>query len=122
MRRAFKPSRLPVYLDGELEIFEVKNIESNNFFKDVLKSTGEKICFERLSVYDRVRLEAKSRGIELTLKLRLPPTDFERLVYVKINGAFHTVENATNIIDQRDGFLKTELTLSKYNESYEVIE
>lgn len=122
MRQEYKKG-IPRYLDGELEIFEVEPVENGSgFFVDKLKSTGRKIKFERLAIYDRLALEAKARGIELTMKIRIPPMELGNFYYVKINNEFHEIANSAIILDNRDGFKKTEISLMKYSQSFEVIE
>lgn len=113
MRRVSRPGGIPVYIDGELEILEVTGEQTNGIYQEKLISTGEKIRFEQLAIYDRTRMMAAGQGVELTMKLRIPPTNFDRNVKVRINGEIHEVQNATGIIDSRDGFQKTELTLMK---------
>lgn len=122
MRQDYKKG-IPRYLDGELEIFEVEPVETNGgFFVDKLKSTGKKIKFERLAIYDRLKLEAKSRGIELTMKIRIPVIELGDFYYVKVNNEFHEIANSAVILDSRDNFKKTEISLMKYSQSFEVIE
>lgn len=122
MRQEYKKG-IPRYLDGELEIFEVYPVESDGgFFIDKLKSTGKKIKFERLAIYDRLKFEAKSRGIELTMKIRIPVIELGNYLYVKIYNEFHEIANSAIIIDSRDNFKKTEITLMKYSQNFEVIE
>ena len=122
MRQEYKKG-IPRYVDGELELFEVQPVETvEGFFVDKLKTTNRKIKFERLAIYDRLALEAKSRGIELTMKIRTQPLEIGGFYYVKINSEFHEIANSSLILDNRDGFKKTEITLMKYSQNYEVIE
>lgn len=122
MRQEYKKG-IPRYLDGELEIFEVYPVESDGgFFIDKLKSTGKKIKFERLAIYDRLKIEAKSRGIELTMKIRIPVIELGNYLYLKINNEFHEIANSAIILDSRDNFKKTEITLMKYSQNFEVVE
>jgi hypothetical protein len=122
LRQEYKKG-IPRYLDGELELFEIQPVETvSGFFVDKLKSTGRKIKFERLAIYDRLALEAKSRGIELTMKIRIQPIEIGAHYYVKINNEFHEIANSAIILDNRDNFKKTEISLMKYSQSFEVIE
>lgn len=113
MRQVFKKG-LPKYLDGELELYRMAIIFNGESYVGQLQATGKKIKYEQLSIYDKTKLMANENGVELTLKLRMPSTDFNEVYFVKIKEDFHEISNVTEIIDSRDGFKKRELTLMKY--------
>jgi len=118
LRQEFKKN-LPRYLDGELELYEMNVVlNSEGIYVGDLQETGIKLKFEQIAIYDRTKLEAQEKGVELTLKLRIPFTDFNQVYFVKIKDRFHEIVSSTGIVDNRDSFKKSELTLKEFTPRY----
>lgn len=110
---------LPEYTDGKFKLFRIKNDESNDFPRKILKNEKMEIWFRELSVFDRTRYEFESSGKEVTMKVRIPRyKKIDSECVVEIEGEKHLVFNAAHVID-KNGFKETELTLTKMEEEIE---
>lgn len=110
-------TNIPVYNDGEFRLYEL--IENDEVFsKETLHDTGFNIWFEELSVFDKLKYELSTAGIELSMKLRIPQyKKINSMCVVKIDGEYHRVYNAAHFRN-KDGFLQTDLTLYPYQPQF----
>lgn len=102
---------MPEYTDGVLELYEVKEDNSEDYPVEKIKSTDMTIWYRELSVFDTTRARLSADSIEVTLKVAIPR-------YKKINskdicmidGIQHEIYNVAHTTT-KDGFKETELTL-----------
>lgn len=104
---------LPVYNDGQFKIFEI--CQTNDTYPvEYLKTTNKIVCFEELSISDRLRFDAEERKKKITYKLRIPQIkEITSLHVLKIGNEYHKVFNAYHFTN-KEGFRQTDLTLEEY--------
>ena len=106
---------IPEYVDGFIEIFKIKTEEKASFPEEHIESTGVKIWYRELSVFDRTRYELSQGNVEVTSKIRIPQykgIDSHCVVIMNGENEQHEVYNATHVSD-KNGFRETEITLKK---------
>ena len=114
----FKESITPIpsYNDGKFEIFEIIQTDDTYPIEDI-KSTGNSMYYEELSISDKLRFSAEERDINLTMKIRIPQTkQITTMNVLKIGNEYHKVYNAYHFTNE-DGFKQTDLTLTKYKKT-----
>lgn len=122
MRISNNFKRIPVYLDGVFNIYEVYHDETHDYPLDKLKKIGVPIAFNELQIFDKTKMNYKAQGIEVTRKIRTRPIRITNKQYIQIDDdCMYKIENAVTAINS-SGFKETDITLSKYTESYEVEE
>ena len=105
-------AELPVYNDGVLELYDIKQ-EKSHFPKEYIIKKDKQIPFKIISISDRLRFDLEQRDMQVTMKLRLPFTqEINSLNVVKIGGKFHKVFNAFDF--EKEGIKETDLTLINY--------
>lgn len=106
-------TQIPCYNDGIFEIFKIT--QSNDVFPtEKLESISKSMCYEELSITDKLKFSAEERDINLTLKLRIPQTkEITTMNVLKIGNEYHKVYNAYHFTNN-DGFKQTDLTLVEY--------
>jgi len=106
-------TNLPIYCDGQFSLYDIKQT-ADKFPIESIKDTSKKMCFEELSVSDRLRFEADQRDMKITLKIRIPQTkEITSLNVLKIGQEYHKVFNAYHFTN-KDGFKQTDITLENY--------
>ena len=104
---------IPTYNDGIFEIFEIKQ-ESSVYPKEKIVSTNKKMCYEELSVSDKLKFFASERDVDITMKIRIPQTkQINSMNVLKIENEYHKVYNAFHFTN-KNGFKQTDLTLTNY--------
>ena len=111
-----KPSvNLPTYLDGRFKLFRLTQVETEDYPIDTPIDTGITMFYQELTIFDRLRLDSNQRGIELTMKLRIPQYKaIDTLCVLEIQEKKHKVFNVAHFTDPKDGFKKTDITLTRY--------
>lgn len=103
-------SKIPKYLDGIAEIFEIRQTDGV-YPEDYILNTKETIYFEQLSITEKMRYEFESRSNKVIDKIRVAqPNDLNPFNVLKIGDQFLKVFNNykfTNV----DGYKQSDLTL-----------
>ena len=80
------------------------------------------ICFQELSIFDKLKYELSSVGAEITRKVRIPQyKDITSDCVLKIGSEYHRVYNAAHFINA-EGYRQTDITMEKWVGSTEVID
>lgn len=114
-------TNIPTYLDGIFHLFFLQ--DSDGIYPETyLIDSNMDICFEELTVFDKLRNELSSEDRVITIKIRIPQyKKIDSKCVLKINEVYHHVYNAAHFTD-KDGFKKSDLTLERYNGSTEVLD
>ena len=120
MRRRFDTSsdKLPTYLDGRFELYEIVR-NGGSFQVDELRKVDGKYYFRELAIYDKTRVQFQVQDKEITKKLMIPVTNVlnsKRCVIV-IDNVQHEVFNSTTVYNNR-GIAELELTCTKVVSDY----
>lgn len=107
-------TKIPNYLDGKFDLFEIKQYEKGKFPVEYLKDSKKSMFFQELSITDKLQFEAEQRDRKLTMKIRIPQTkEITALNVLKIGDKYHKVYNAYHFTN-KEGFKETDLTLEIY--------
>lgn len=113
-------SKLPVYLDGVFHLYKI--VDSNDLYpKQMLIDMKMDICFQELSVFDKLKYELSSVDTEVTGKIRIP--QFKTIssdCVLKIDAIYHRVYNAAHFTNS-EGYRQTDITMEKWTGNTEVI-
>ncbi len=113
-------SKLPIYIDGVFHLYKIANTD-DLYPKQMLIDTHVDICFQELSVFDKLKYELSSVGAEITGKLRIPQyKDITSDCVLKIGNVYHRVYNAAHFTNN-EGYRQTDITMEKWTGSTEVI-
>ncbi len=113
-------SKLPIYVDGIFHLYKIFDTE-DLYPEQKLIDMKMDICFEELSVFDKLKYELSSVGAEITGKLRIPQyKDITSDCVLKIGNVYHRVYNAAHFTNS-EGYRQTDITLEKWTGSVEVI-
>lgn len=112
--------KLPTFNDGIFSLYTI--IESDDVCTDKkLKKENTDICFEELSVSDRLRSQLDSSNVDISMKIRIPQyKKINSMSVLKIDGEYHKVYNAYHFKND-DGFEFSDLTLTNWEGAYEEI-
>ena len=104
----------PEYTDGFFDLYritEAASEENPDSPVEGLKNLNMKIWFRELSVYDRIKAELNTAGVQITMKLRIPQyRGIDSKCVCVINEDQFEVYNATHVTS-KEGFPETEITL-----------
>ena len=110
-----------MYIDGSFTVYEIWNDPEKDYPLTELRLKSNPVAFTELQVFDRTKNDYKTNGIEVTKKIRTRPRRMAENQFLKIDNQFYKVENAVTAVNS-SGFMETDITLSKYTESYIVNE
>ena len=110
----FSRTQIPTYNDGCFELFEIKQTNST-YPQDYIKPVANGlIWFKELSVSDKLRFQADSRDIKLTIKIRIPQIkEITSMNVLKIGEKYHKVYNVYHFTNDEE-YKETDLTLIDY--------
>lgn len=112
--------KIPTYNDGILKIYKIcqdEDIQASKYLLD----TGIKVCYEELSVSDKLRSSLEGNSIDITMKIRIPYISKKYIdsnCVVEIDEKTHKVYNVYSFTDN-DGFKKLDITLTNWEDVYE---
>ena len=102
---------MPEYVDGVLQLYQIKEDKSTDFPLEYLKDEDMRIWYRELSVYDTTRAKLSTDDIEITMKVAIPRyKSINSKSVCVIDGRQHEVYNVAHTTT-KDGFRETELTL-----------
>ncbi len=112
-------SKLPIYVDGVFHLYRISN--TNDLYpKQILIDMHMDICYQELSVFDKLKYELSSVGAEITGKLRIP--QYKHITsdcVLKIGDIYHRVFNAAHFTNN-EGYKQTDITLEEWKGTTEV--
>lgn len=104
---------IPTYNDGFFRLFKIEQ-GNEKYPTERLKDTTEEICFEELSITDRLRFAAEGRKINLVGKIRIPQTkEIDSLCVLKIGDDYYSVYNIYHFTNEY-GYKQSDITLKEY--------
>ena len=109
-------NHMPTYIDG---VFYIYKIVENDDIQSKIKliNTGNSMCFNELSITDRLRSDLNAHDVDISLKIRIP---YARNIIssknvLKINGKYYKVYNAYHFLNS-NGFRETDITLTNWGD------
>ena len=113
-----KRSKLPVYIDGIFHLYRINDTD-DLYPNQVLVDVCMDICFQELSVFDKLKYELSSVSAEITKKIRIPQMkEITSDCVLKIDDEYHRVYNAAHFTN-KDGYRQSDITLEKWTGSTE---
>lgn len=107
-------TKTPIYKDGKLEIFDIKQDKTTSFPKEYIVSRNNFIYYKELSYGDVLKYEMNSRNINISKKILISQDkSINSLCVLKENNNYYKVYNTYNFVNE-DGFLQTRITLTEY--------
>lgn len=104
---------IPTYNDGYFQLFRIKQGDEK-YPVEKLVDTKEEICFEELSITDKLRFAAEQREINLVGKIRIPQTkEIDSLCVLKIGNDYYSVYNIYHFTND-EGYKQSDITLKEY--------
>lgn len=106
-------SKLPIYVDGAFHLFKIANSD-DLYPRQFLIDTHMDVCFQELSIFDKLKYELSSAGTAITGKIRIPQYREITPDYVlKIGNEYHRVYNAAHFTNS-EGYKQTDITMEKW--------
>lgn len=104
---------IPTYNDGYFTLFRIEQGDEK-YPTEKLINTQEEICFEELSITDKLRFAAEERKINLVSKIRIPQTkEIDSLCVLKIGEEYYSVYNIYHFVNE-NGYKQSDITLKEY--------
>ena len=100
-----------------MKICQDEDIQASKYLLD----TGIEVCYEELSVSDKLRSSLEGNCIDITTKIRIPYISKKYIdsnSVVEINEKIHKVYNVYCFTDN-NGFKKLDITLTNWEDIYE---
>lgn len=104
---------IPTYNDGFFRLFRIEQGDKK-YPTENLVDTTEEICFEELSITDKLRFAAEERKVNLVGKIRIPQTkEIDSLCVLKIGANYYSVYNIYHFTNE-NGYKQSDITLKEY--------
>lgn len=120
-----KKQHPPAYVDGELTVYDIvqtTSVLNPDFPESCIKAREglSPIAYRELAIFDRTRLLFEQAGKHVTMKVAIPRySGISSDNVVVINGDQYKVFNAA-VVQTKDGFDETELTLETPEVEYAI--